>query len=231
VLIARIPAKRRPSEKAAGRQSRRQQLTRLRREWAEGLSIAAQHRTLSIIVIFLAAASVGEGIMGTLFAPFVRSVLHGSSQIYGYIVSAQAVGGVAGGLIAASIGHRIPAYRLFAWGAVAFGAIDLLLFLYPLVWVTAVPAIVVMTVVGLPGALMIAGVLTLVQCHTSDTRRGRVSRSGDRDYPGTSDTRRRLPDRRPRRGHGASPRARLSALSVRSANVQLGYPIECHAIG
>ncbi len=112
--------------------------------------------------------------MGTLFAPFVRSVLHGSSQAYGFIVSAQAVGGIAGGLIAASIGHRIRAHRLFAWGAVFFGAVDLMLFLYPLVWVTVSPAIVLMAVVGLPGALMIAGALTLVQRHTSDTHRGRI---------------------------------------------------------
>jgi len=173
-LITRIPAARRTGSVAVARKSLGARLAQLRTEWADGLSLAVLHRVLRVILIFVAVASVGEGIMGTLFAPFVRSVLHGSSQAYGFIVSAQAVGGIAGGLIAASIGHRIRAHRLFAWGAVFFGAVDLMLFLYPLVWVTVPPAIVLMAVVGLPGALMIAGALTLVQRHTSDTHRGRI---------------------------------------------------------
>jgi len=172
-LIARIPPARRTGSGTVARKSPGARLAQLRTEWAEGLSLAALHRVLRVILIFLAVASVGEGIMGTLFAPFVRSVLHGSSQVYGFIVSAQAVGGIAGGLIAASIGHRVRASRLFGWGAVAFGAVDLMLFLYPLVRVTVSPAIVLMAVVGVPGALMLTGALTLVQRHTSDTNRGR----------------------------------------------------------
>ena len=136
--------------------------------------MAVRNRVLRVILIFLAVSSVGEGIMATLFAPFVRAELHGSSQAYGFIVSAQAVGGIAGGLIAASAGHRIRAYRLLGWGAVAFGTVDLMLFLYPLIWVAVPPAIVLMAVVGVPGALMLTGTLTLVQRHTSDTHRGRL---------------------------------------------------------
>jgi Na+/melibiose symporter-like transporter len=173
-LIARIPAAQRTSRTTVATKSVRARLAELRAEWADGLSVAALHRVLRVILIFLAVASVGEGIMGTLFAPFVRSVLHGSSQAYGFIVSAQAVGGIAGGLIAASIGDRVRASRLFTWGAIAFGAVDLMLFLYPLAWVTASPAIVLMAVVGVPGALMLAGTLTLVQRHTTGTHRGRI---------------------------------------------------------
>jgi len=172
-LIARIPATRRAARPAAAMTSLGSRLTRLRAEWAEGLRLAVSHRALRVTLIFLAVASIGEGIMGTLFAPFVRSVLHGSSQAYGLVVSAQAVGGIAGGLIAASVGHRIRASWLFGWGAAAFGAVDLMLFLYPLVRATVPPAVVLMTVVGVPGALMVAGAMTLVQRQTSDTSRGR----------------------------------------------------------
>ena len=173
-LIARIPAARRPGGRTADRQSPRARLIQLRAEWADGLVVAVRNRVLRVILIFLAVSSVGEGIMATLFAPFVRAELHGSSQAYGFIVSAQAVGGIAGGLIAASAGHRIRAYRLLGWGAVAFGTVDLMLFLYPLIWVAVPPAIVLMAVVGVPGALMLTGTLTLVQRHTSDTHRGRL---------------------------------------------------------
>jgi Na+/melibiose symporter-like transporter len=173
-LIARISVARRPGGTATITMSVGTRLARLRGEWADGLRLSARQRVLRVFLIFLAVTCVGEGIMGTLFAPFVRSVLHGSGLDYGLIVSAQAIGGIAGGLIAASIGNRVRASRLFGWGAVAFGAIDLALFLYPLAWTVVWPAAAGMIVVGLPGALMNAGALALVQRATAESHRGRV---------------------------------------------------------
>jgi Na+/melibiose symporter-like transporter len=173
VLIARIatPHRERVTAGAAALGAR---LATLRAEWAEGLRVSTHQRVLQVILLFLAVTCVGEGIMGTLFAPFVRSVLHGSGQDYGFVVAAQAVGGIAGGLIAAAMGNRVRASQLFGWGAVAFGAIDLAMFLYPLAWVAVWPAVVCMVVVGLPGALTLAGAMTLLQRATSDGNRGRV---------------------------------------------------------
>ena len=56
----------------------------------------------------------------------------------------------------------------------AFGAVDLAIFLYPLGYVAVWPAAVGMVVVGFPGALTIAGALTLLQRNTEDSYRGRV---------------------------------------------------------
>jgi MFS family permease len=100
--------------------------------------------------------------------------LHGSGEAYGLIVAMQAAGGIVGGLAAAWIGNRIPASRLLGWGAVAFGAIDLVMFLYPLVWVAIWPAVVCMIIVGLPGALVMAGAMTLMQRNSTDSHRGRL---------------------------------------------------------
>lgn len=174
VLIARISTARRPGSAAPGRRSLGRHLAELRAEWADGLRMSAHQRVLRVVLIFLLVTSVGQGIMGTLFAPFVRSVLHGSGQDYGFIVAAQAVGGIAGGLVAASLGGRVRASALFGWGAVAFGAIDLAIFLYPLAWVAVWPAAVGMAVVGLPGALTLAGAMTLLQRNAADGHRGRV---------------------------------------------------------
>lgn len=149
-------------------------LGRLRHEWADGLRQAVSQRMLRLILVFSLLTSIGEGIMGTLFAPFVRDVLHGSGQAYGLLVSIQAVGGIVGGLIAAAIGQRIPAIVLFGCGAVVFGVIDLTMFLYPLAYVAVWPAAVCMLLVGLPGALTVAGFTTLMQRHTDDAYRGRV---------------------------------------------------------
>jgi predicted MFS family arabinose efflux permease len=152
----------------------RGRVAELRGEWADGLRVCTGDRVLLIVLVFLLVTSVGEGIMGTLFAPFVRSVLHGSSADYGFIVAVQAVGGICGGLVAAAIGHRASAARMLGWGSVLFGAIDLLLFLYPLGLVAIWPAVVCMVAVGVPGALMLAGALTLVQRSTAEGQRGRV---------------------------------------------------------
>jgi Na+/melibiose symporter-like transporter len=149
-------------------------LRRLWSEWVNGLRAAASQRVLRVIFAFVLVTSVGEGIMGTLFAPFVRDVLHGSAEAYGLIVSVQAIGGITGGLVAASVGHRVSAAHLFGWGSVVFGIVDLTLFLYPLVWVEVWPAAACMIVVGVPGALAIAGLMTLLQRSTADAYRGRV---------------------------------------------------------
>ncbi len=149
-------------------------LAKLRREWADGLRQAVSQRMLRVILVFILLTGIGEGIMGTLFAPFVRDVLHGSGQAYGIIVSIQAVGGILGGFIAATIGQRIAAVSLFGYGAVIFGVIDLAMFLYPLAYVAVWPAAACMLLVGLPGALAIAGFTTLLQRHTDNAYRGRV---------------------------------------------------------
>jgi Na+/melibiose symporter-like transporter len=149
-------------------------LAKLRREWIDGLRQAGSHRVLRVILVFALVTSVGEGIMGTLFAPFVRDVLHGSGQAYGIIVSVQAVGGIVGGLVAASIGTRISTVHMFGGAALVFGLIDLAMFLYPLIYVAIWPAALCMLVVGLPGALTLAGFTTLFQRYTVDAYRGRV---------------------------------------------------------
>src|SRR5439155_1489872 len=85
-----------------------------------------------------------------------------------------AFGGIAGGMVAAVSGHRFRAGRLMCYGAVAFGLVDLAIFLYPLGYVAVWPAVAGMIVVGLPGALTLAGLITLFQRSSEDAYRGRV---------------------------------------------------------
>ncbi len=152
----------------------RARLARTGAELRDGLRLTARHQVLRALMIFALVTSVGEGIMSTLFTPFVEHVLHGSPQDLGLIVAAQAVGGIAGGVLAASWGHRVPASRLLCYGAIAFGLVDLAIFLYPLGYVAVWPAVAGMIVVGLPGALTLAGLITLFQRSSEDSYRGRV---------------------------------------------------------
>jgi Na+/melibiose symporter-like transporter len=149
-------------------------LSRLLAEWRAGLGTCLGSRALLVILVFMAISQMGEGIMGTLFAPFVKDVLHGSGSEFGLIVGIQGVGGLIGGLAVTAAGHRWSAYTLFGFGAVVFGFVDLALFLYPLVLSGVIPALVCMLVVGVPGACTIAGLMTTFQTMTSDEFRGRV---------------------------------------------------------
>ncbi|MFC0627288.1 MFS transporter [Kribbella deserti] len=152
----------------------RHAVRRLRAEWAEGLRISMGGSGLRLLFAFGVVTSIGEGAMGTLFAPFVRDELGGSEVTYGWIVSSQAVGGIVGGLVAAAFGRRLGAVRMWGLGALTFGLIDLTLFCYPL-WSGALwPAFVCMVVVGVPGAFITAGTLTVFQQLTDDASRGRV---------------------------------------------------------
>ena len=146
----------------------------LREEWTEGLRLSTRESVLRALLIFLAIVSVGEGVMGTLFAPFVRSVLHGSGGDFGLINAAQAAGGIGGGLVAAALGRRLDPVGTLSLSAIMFGAIDLTLFLYPLAWPAVWPAAILIAGAGVAGTFMLTAAMTLMQAHTTDRYRGRV---------------------------------------------------------
>ncbi|GAA0596016.1 MFS transporter [Kribbella sandramycini] len=147
---------------------------RLRTEWIEGLRLCVGGSAMRLLFVFCLVTGLGEGVMSTLFAPFVSTELGGDGKAYGLIVSAQAVGGIVGGLVAASLGTRLRAATMWGVGALLFGVIDLVLFCYPLVWDSLAPAFVCMIAVGLPGAFAVAGMMTVLQRLTTDGTRGRV---------------------------------------------------------
>jgi MFS family permease len=144
------------------------------RDLRAGVGVVRRSRTLTVVLVFALITSVGEGIMGTLFAPFVRDVLDGGGEVYGMITASQAIGGVVGGALAAGVGHRFSPVVLLGVGATIFGAIDLAIFLYPLGYQAVWPAVLGMVLVGFPGAIVMAGYLTLFQRSTEDAARGRA---------------------------------------------------------
>ncbi|MFI7067909.1 MFS transporter [Kribbella sp. NPDC050124] len=149
-------------------------IRRLKAEWTEGIRLCVTGPAMRLLFVFCVVTGVGEGVMSTLFAPFVSSELGGDGTAYGLIVSSQAIGGIVGGLVAAAVGSRLPAATMWGTGAFLFGLIDLALFCYPLFWDSLLPAFACMIVVGLPGAFTIAGMMTVLQRRTEDASRGRI---------------------------------------------------------
>jgi Na+/melibiose symporter-like transporter len=143
-------------------------------EWGQGATTVRRSRVLTVLLAFSLVTAVGEGIMGTLFTPYVKDILEGNAATLGTIASAQAVGGILGGFVAAAAGRRWTPRVLFGWGAVVFGLVDLAIFLYPVLYVAAWPAVLGMALVGFPGAVMIAARTTMLQDHSTDEQRGRI---------------------------------------------------------
>ncbi len=97
-LLAGIRFRPAPVEKTTDEQASLGSFSRLLSEWLAGLRTCLGSRPLLVILVFMSISQLGEGIMGTLFAPFVKDVLHGTGSQYGLIVGIQAVGGIIGGI-------------------------------------------------------------------------------------------------------------------------------------
>jgi MFS family permease len=143
-------------------------------EWRDGLAVIAGDRILRAILAFSIITAIGEGLTSTLFVPWVKDWLHAGSAGYGAVLSTQAIGGLAGALVIGRLGSRIDPLRLLIGGSLLFGAIDLVLFTYPIVYPVLAPALVGMVIVGVPGAAIGAGQTTLQQSRAEDRQRGRV---------------------------------------------------------
>jgi MFS family permease len=138
------------------------------------LRVIRRTRALTLALGFMVLTSLGEGVMGTLFVPFVVDVLASDELGYGWIVSAQAVGGLIGSLLISWRGVPWPPARMVGVGAIGLSIIDLLTFNYHVLIPGIVPALVFMGLVGLPVAVMLVGYSTVIQHATTDQYRGRV---------------------------------------------------------
>jgi MFS family permease len=147
---------------------------RLVTEWRDGLRVILHHPVLRALLVFFVITRIGEGLTMTLFVPWTTDALNSDSAGYGALLSTQAIGGFAGALVIGRMGPRVDPLRLVIFSALLFGVIDLGLFTYPAIYPHIGPALVVMVIVGVPGAGMMAGIATLEQTLASDSHRGRV---------------------------------------------------------
>jgi MFS family permease len=143
-------------------------------EWLDGLRYIKNRPIVRILFICIAITSIGEGVMSTLFVPFVHNVLRGEAVHVGWLVSAQAVGSLLGGVVIGWIGVRSQPQRLLAVGALLLGIIDLMIFNYSRFLPGVLPALVLFIIVGIPVVALVTGFDTLLQTSVEDRFRGRV---------------------------------------------------------
>jgi MFS family permease len=143
-------------------------------EWLAGLQLVRSERVLTVLFTIAAITALGEGVLSVLFIPFVTDVLRGEALELGWLMSAQAVGGLLGGMLLARVGSLLKPLRTIGPSALMFGLIDLAIFNYPAFFAGFTIALVLFVVVGLPGAAFSASFSTLLQRRVVDSYRGRV---------------------------------------------------------
>jgi MFS family permease len=141
---------------------------------AEGLRAIGRSRVLRALLLVAAITAVGEGIMGSLFVVFAARGISGGSSTIGWLMSAQAVGGIIGGLLAATVAGRLPPVPTVITTTILFGLIDVVIFNTPRVTSALAPQLVLFVLVGIPGAIGLAAMMTLLQSAVGDGLRGRV---------------------------------------------------------
>ena len=142
-------------------------------QWREGLAQLRHSRLLSVVLYAMTLAAFGEGAFGVLVAPFIAEAFSGGALEFGWVMSAQAVGGIVGGVLIGWLGHVKPG-RLFALGLLYLGLIDLMMFNYTALIPSIVPMLVLMVVVGIPATAIGAGYTTLLQTSLEDRFLGRA---------------------------------------------------------
>ncbi len=172
-LVALVAATRKPS-RLEGTPEAGGGLAAVWLEFLAGLRLIRRNRAVLTLLGMAALMALGEGVMSTLFIPFVTEVLGGQALEVGWLMSSQAVGGILGGVAISSVARRFAPVRLLGWGALGLGVVDLFIFNYPAWFPTLIPALLLFALAGLPVSALQAGYLTLLQTQVAAPFRGRV---------------------------------------------------------
>ena len=145
-------------------------LAKVWHEWREGLRLVKKQQLITGIFVVIGVAMVGEGIIDVLITAFVKQVMHGNALELGWLMTAQAIGGIAGSLIIVQVSKLIHPTRLIPLSALAFGSL--------IVVMANIPVLpVVLPLITLAGIAVIGAfvsLLTLLQSNVDDEYRGRI---------------------------------------------------------
>ena len=176
LLIALITAVAKPSTEAnlPLAEAESNVAANLWREWVDGMRVIGSQRTLTVLLAMFSIMMLGEGVFGVLYPVFVYHILHGGAPQIGQLMSAQAVGGLLGGVLVGWLGKRIMSRWSIGLFAVAFGLADLAIFntpaFFPFFWLT----VGLFVTAGLVGIGPSTGAQSLLQAKSPDAYRGRV---------------------------------------------------------
>ena len=140
------------------------------REWVAGLKLVKGEHLQLMLFIVLGVAFLGDSMITVLIVPLVKVLMGGGAQLLGWLMMAQGVGGLLGGLLVGQFGKRFPSRRITALGLVLTGIVILVIVSIPhSAWVLPL-----MAVAGVAASAWLICSETLLQLGASDQFRGRI---------------------------------------------------------
>ena len=136
----------------------------------EGFRYAFGFPPIRSLLLLLALVSLAGASYAQLLPIFAQQILHGDARTQGFLVSATAVGALAGALYLAGRRSVRGLERVIAWAPAVFGAGLIALGLSTRLWLT----LPVMTVIGLGLMVQMASTNTVLQTIVDDDKRGRI---------------------------------------------------------
>ncbi len=101
------------------------------REFNEGLAFLRSSRAVGGLLLVLTVVSLATGAINALFVPFLMNILHVGAIELGLADSAQGLGMIVGGVLAAAIARRLRSNWLIAGGLILAGICVALIGLSP----------------------------------------------------------------------------------------------------
>jgi len=136
----------------------------------DGFRYAFGFPPIRSLLLLLALLSLTGASYTQLLPIFAQQILHGDARTQGFLVSATAVGALAGALYLAGRRSVRGLGRVIAWAPAVFGAGLIALGLSTRLWLT----LSVMPVIGLGLMVQMASTNTVLQTIVDDDKRGRV---------------------------------------------------------
>lgn len=140
------------------------------KEWLDGLRLVKQQRLVASLFIVMGIVFLGDSMISVLIVPWVKGIMGGDALVLSWLLMAQGIGGLTGGLILGQFGKSVSPHRLIPLGLGITGIITMIIPNVPLLLV----ALPLMLMVGIVVMAWSVGTETLLQMNVEDQYRGRI---------------------------------------------------------
>lgn len=165
VLLIRLPKKLEQQNTEANQTG-----TNLWHEWLEGVRLVSRDRIIAGIFLVMGIMMIEQGMLNVLLVPFIKDVMHGSSVVFGTLITAQGIGSLLGTVLIGRVTKFVKPVYLISGALFVFSVTTFVIINVPVV-------IVVLPLIAFGGIFVVGlfvAVQTLLQSYVADSHRGRV---------------------------------------------------------
>jgi MFS family permease len=170
IMAAYVVAAPLPAERATESAPESSAWVRAWRDYRAGLALMRGNAVVMALLLALGITQIGQGLINVEVISFVKDVLHGDSLVLGWIVSAQGIGGLIGGLALGSAGRSLAPTKVLATCLLVDGVLVIAL----VNSVVLAVVLVLIALIGIEGVVFVVRLQTLLQISVPDAYRGRV---------------------------------------------------------